>query len=133
MECLQHRTHVRVGRPQNVEMYKELKKLASIGTYGKHENDSSRDLLSMLRLSAITMPVPVRIPLKASSMTSGFVDSLQSILWPHQLVAIICENFYGAWKKFICPDGEAGLFKFWGVMEKQQCPKLQHPPFSWQA
>ena len=26
MECLQHRTHVRVGRPQNVEMYEELKK-----------------------------------------------------------------------------------------------------------
>jgi len=112
MECLQHRTHVRVGRPENVEMYSDLKKLASIGTSGRHENNTNKDIMSMLRLNAITMPVPVRIPLKAHSMTAGFVDALQTILWPHQLFAIIFEKFYGAWKKFICPEGGQALLGF---------------------
>ena len=124
---LQTRTIARTQRPRRMEEFTDLQKIAAIGGFGARPNMCRRELAKLLPSMCLAMPLPVFIPLKSAAAAQGFLNSLQWIIWPHEVFSSLYHNARSSWNKYICP-GTHEIQKFWAAM---RCghgnPKLQHP------
>ena len=108
------------------DRFLDLERLAGVGSHGRFKNKCHADVHKLMPSMMLKMPAPVRIPLKAATAASGFINSLQWVLWPHELFGQIYNNFPNAWQKFVCPS-VAEISRFWQEMFDCAHPQLHHP------
>ena len=122
-----HRDLERLDGPDGAavkdEIMTEIMMLAKIGSKGQWDNNTNRDIKSVLGVSAIKtsmFSMPLKLVRGAAGTMGTAVDRL--MLLPHVLFSIMGNQFPRVFAKLICPSKER-LADFWSNMAGS--PQLQ--------
>lgn len=99
----------------------ELENLAKLGTAGKHSNNCHRDLMKAVQgTSQLPAALVVQLP-----FSGKYGLQTQSVLVPHEMFAVIYNEYPNSWRKIMVPDSDK-LNDFWTAMETHP-NMLGHP------
>ena len=90
---------------------RELEKLASIGSYGRHPNHCKRDLVNLLKPHEFETTWQ-KLPLNSGPRLTAVDMVWQLFLLPHTLLLMLWNKFPAAFERLICPSVEH-LSEFW--------------------
>ena len=105
---------------EDPRILEDLYTLAKLGTKGKHANNIHAELMSKVEhVPKIPRPFKAAVPLK------GFLNSIQSMLLPHEMFACIYTHYRQVWNTTILPSIDR-MQRFWRAMRLH--PQFQEHP-----
>ena len=105
---------------EDPRILEDLYTLAKLGTKGKHANNIHAELMSRVEhVPKIPRPFKAAVPLK------GFLNSVQSMLLPHEMFSCVYTHYRQVWNTAILPSIDR-MQRFWRAMRLH--PQFQEHP-----
>ncbi|HIF94878.1 MAG TPA: hypothetical protein EYQ60_17410 [Myxococcales bacterium] len=98
---------------QNRLNKKTVRRLAALGTEGRHGNNIHHELLNMMPETKMPKPHSFLTPLRHNVL--GFINRGVDMILPHELFAALYHYYPQAWLDRICPSAET-CRRFWGAV-----------------
>ena len=106
------------GRMQQAKL-EQVEKLARLGSSGRHSNNMHSELVRSLGGYKWARPSFVQLPLRCRPgiEDSALLSKHQVVLWPHEMMAAMWENYMGLFRDCVFP-GAGVARKFWNEVDR---------------